>query len=161
MHEFIRFLIFGLPTWALVDGTWSILYQLAINLPEGYQISAYLMLALTIGNFFPIVLGSMVLPRASPRTGHFIIVLILFFGFLVGILLSMFWKSVISINGRGYSVPLYCLFFVAGSCASSSNVTHFSMVSLWPAKCTTFLATGMGIGSMISGILAILQGLLN
>ncbi len=154
----------GLPTWALVDGTWAALSQLANNLPEGYNISAYLILALTIGNLSPVILG-LYLKRSggngdgSKRHQNIFlqnaIRVILCVGFTTGILMSIFWKYSV----QNTSLPLYILFFVVGMCSSTSNVTHYTFVSKFEATNTTALATGMGLGSMTAGILGILQGL--
>jgi hypothetical protein len=50
------------------------------------------------------------------------------------------------------------LFFVLGGCAALSNITHYTFVSQLSAKHTSFLAVGIALGSMTSGMLAILQG---
>jgi hypothetical protein len=154
----MEFLLIGLPSWVLVDGTWSCLSQLAQNLPEGYNISSYLMISLTLGNVFPIALGSTFLSSASYEQIRWTVYGILMVGLLAGVSLSQCWDLPVTIKGTPVSIPLFVLFFVVGSCASTSNVTHFTLVSSWPAKCTTYLATGMGVGPMIAGILALIQG---
>ena len=154
-RECFMYILFGLPTWVLVDGTWSILSQLSESLPESYQISSYLILALTIGNIIPLFIGGFLLRENSSIRLPTIIKLILVIGFITGLCLSLFWDRTIS----NYSIPLYILFFVVGTCSSSSNVTHFTYVSTSKQYNTTYLATGMGLGSMISGLLALIQGL--
>lgn len=156
--NFLYFILFGLPTWALVDGTWASLSQLANTLPEGYDISAYLILCLTIGNIFPLMIGYY-LQDAQISELSIIIKFILVAGFVTGILMCGLWQYTIPIGQDEYSVPLYILFFIVGACSSSSNVTHYTFVSTYIASNTTALGTGMGIGSMIAGLLGILQGL--
>lgn len=157
-ESFAYFLLFGLPTWALVDGTWAALSQLADNLPEGYDISAYLILCLTAGNVFPLIIGYF-LHDVTVSTLSMLIKCILVTGFITGILMCSLWSYTVPIGGNEYSVPLYILFFVVGACSSTSNVTHYTFVSTYIASNTTALGTGMGIGSMIAGLLGILQGL--
>jgi hypothetical protein len=156
MHELCLYGLLGLPTWTLVDGTWAVLSQLADTLPEGYNISAYLILSLTIGNLVPLVLGLTV--HDSRSLIKRIIYAILFTGLLAGVLLSAFWDNSVMVSGGKTSLPLFLLFFVVGACASSSNVTHYTYVSLSAAHNTTALATGMGLGSMTAGVVALLQG---
>jgi MFS family permease len=156
--EYSRFIFFGLPTWALVDGTWAALSQLANTLPEGYNISAYLILALTFGNLSPLLLG-FILRDASDVFLRNVINVILVVGLSTGILMSILWNVTVSISSNQVSLPLYILFFTVGACSSSSNVTHYTFVSKFEASDTTALATGMGLGSMIAGLLGILQGL--
>ncbi len=152
------FVIFGLPTWALVDGTWSSLSQLADRLPEGYNISAYLILSLTLGNIFPIAIGYALEKFFSPSLLENLIYWILTIGAFTGILMGVFYDYSVSVGGSDVSLPLCILFFIVGGCSSSSNVTHFTYVSTFSAQSTTALGTGMGFGSMIAGILGILQG---
>ena len=158
-NEEWMFLLFGLPTWTLVDGTWSALSQIAIVAPESYKISSYLMLALTSGNIFPLIIGQL-LRKGSEKRLQKSISTILGLGLVTGILLSFVWSTNVKISGRSTSLPLYILFFVLGSCSASSNVTHYMFVSNFAPKTTTILSTGMGLGSMIAGLLALLQGLL-
>lgn len=155
----IEFVVVGVPTWALVDGTWSMLSQLANHCPEGYAISSYLILCLTVGNLVPLALGFALKNYSSIATRK-LIRLILLLGLGTGILMSFFWEHSIALSsGKRISLPLYVLFFVVGACSSSSNVTHFTFVSRYDAINTTALAAGMGIGSMFAGLLAIAQGL--
>lgn len=153
----LKFLLLGLPTWALVDGTWAVLAQLAETLPAGYNISSYLMLSLTLGNVLPLVIGTILRKYSTQRIGH-VIQFILTIGFLAGVFMAVFWDYTVPVHGGRESLPLYFLFFIVGACSSSSNVTHFTYVSLYEATNTTALATGMGVGSMLAGILAIVQG---
>ena len=158
MHDFYLYGILGLPTWTLVDGTWAILSQLADVLPEGYNISAYLILSLTFGNIVPLFLG-LTIKENSPSL-QFAIYSILYIGLITGIILAVVWDQSVSIANTKVSLPLFIMFFIIGACASSSNVTHYTFVSRSEAHNTTSLATGMGLGSMTSGILALFQGLL-
>jgi hypothetical protein len=157
--EFQLFVFLGLPTWALVDGTWAALSQLAETLPEGYSISAYLILALTFGNIVPLVVG-IILNKSIPETVKILIRAILITGLCTGLLMGFLWNITIPTGSSRTSWPLFILFFIVGACASSSNVTHYTFVSLTHAPNTTGLATGMGLGSMTAGILALIQGLL-
>ena len=152
------FILFGLPTWALVDGTWASLSQLAEHLPEGYNISAYLILSLTLGNIFPILIGYIMEKSHSQILLVRLIYFILVTGFITGILMGIVWEYSVTVSGTAISLPLMLLFFIVGACSSSSNVTHYMYVSTYLPRNTTDLGTGMGVGSMISGILGILQG---
>lgn len=157
MHEHYWYALLGLPTWALVDGTWAVLSELADVLPEGYNISAYLILSLTIGNLVPLVIGLTI--QDSSALLKRVIYTILVVGLIAGIFMSVFWDHSVSVSGGRASVPLFFLFFVVGACSSSSNVTHYTYVSRSAASNTTALATGMGLGSMTAGVVGLIQGL--
>ena len=158
--ETYLFILFGLPTWMLIDGTWAILSQLSDELPEQYKISSYLILSLTLGNLIPLGVGYK-LRECSPE--HLVLLLksIIITGLVTGIFMSIFWNYSVRLSSSSTpsSLPLYILFFVMGTCSSSSNITHYTYVSISSPENTTHLSTGMGMGSSISGCLALLQGL--
>jgi MFS family permease len=156
----VLFLLLGLPSWTLVDGTWAALSQLATALPEGYRISSYLMLSLTLGNSVSILTGGCFLRKASFQRLRTVIGIIILTGLTSGIGLSLFWQYSVQFGDTTVSLALYVCFFFVGSCATMSNVTHMTFVSHWAAANTTWLATGMGLGSMCAGLLSLLQGLL-
>ena len=157
--ETYLFILFGLPTWMLIDGTWAILSQLSDELPEQYKISSYLILSLTLGNLIPLV--GYKLRECSPDQLVLLLKSILITGLVTGILMSIFWNYSVRLSSSSTpsSLPLYILFFVMGTCSSSSNITHYTYVSIYSPENTTHLSTGMGMGSSISGCLALLQGL--
>jgi len=161
VKETYLFIVFGLPTWVLIDGTWSILSQLSKELPEQYKISSYLILALTLGNLIPLGMGYK-LKECSPEQLVLLLKSILITGLVTGILMSIFWNYSITLSSSSTpsSLPLYILFFAIGTCSSGSNITHYTYVSISSPENTTYLSTGMGMGSSISGCLALLQGLL-
>lgn len=153
-----QFALIGLPVWILVDGTWSELSNLADHAPEGYKISAYLIFGISLGNTVPLI-GGMLLKNASQKKLKRVILATMLVAFTSGILMSLFWTSTIVLSGRPYSIPMLSLFTILGACASLSNVTHFTFVSLYAADNTTALAVGMALGSMTAGFLAIIQGI--
>ena len=159
--EAYLFILLGVPTWALIDGTWAILSQLSDVLPEHYKISSYLILSLTLGNLIPLGIGYK-LRECSSAQLYLCIKVILIIGLITGIFMSVFWNYSIRLSSSTTpsSLPLYILFFVMGTCSSGSNITHYTYVSTFIPENTTFLSTGMGMGSCISGSLALMQGLL-
>lgn len=159
MSEYSSFLLIGLPTWAVIDGTWAVLAELADRLPEGYGISAYLMLSLTLGNVTSLAAGY-VLTKATRAQLRHAIMFVLCFGCVTTLLLAFLWQYTVSAGGGRLSLPLFVIFFGMGACSSVSNVTHYMFVSTCLPSSTTALSLGMGLGSMVAGVLAILQGLL-
>lgn len=153
-----QILLFGLPSWILIDITWSMVSQIAKHVPESYSITAYLIFALTIGNLVPLFLNTVIFQYGTKKL-HLLISIILFVGFLCGIALSLLWNRPITIGSHQYSIPFCCVFFLIGACSSSSNVTHYMFVSQFTSKETTYLSTGMALGSMTAGLFGLLQGL--
>lgn len=157
VERHLAFALVGLPTWALIDGTWALLSQLADRVPEGYNISAYLILSLTLGNIVPLASNSL-LKSMSLHELRVVMGCILGVGFSCGIGMSLLWHVTVDVAGHGHSVLFCLLFFVVGACSSTSNVTHFTYVSGYASNETTALSTGMAVGSMLAGVLGILQG---
>jgi hypothetical protein len=151
-----HFFLLGMPSWALVNGTWASLAALAANVPEGYNISAYLILSLTLGNVLPFYLGQksyMYSKRQLARIMYVIQVV----GLVAGMLMAVFWDYSVTVGKDELSIPLFVLFFVIGACSASTSVTYFTYVAKYSPLCTTYLSTGMGAGSFIAGFLSILQ----
>ena len=72
--------------------------------------------------------------------------------------MALLWDKSVRVGGHNYSIIFYLLFFIVGTCSSTSNVTHFTYVSVFTSNETTALSTGMAIGSMLAGFMGILQG---
>lgn len=158
MNNLKYILFFGLPSWILIDLTWSMLSQISNHVPESYSISVYLIFSLTIGNIIPLILNN-ILKKTTKVFLNILIFIILSIGLLSGIGLAIVWNKPITIRNHQYSILFCILFFIVGACSSSSNVTHYIFISKFTSKETTFLSTGMAIGSLIAGILGVTQGL--
>lgn len=72
--------------------------------------------------------------------------------------MSLLWSVTVPAGDHRYSFIFCVLFFFVGACSATSNVTHFTYVSVFPSNETTALSTGMALGSMLAGVLGILQG---
>ena len=130
---------------------------------KGYSISAYLILALTLGNLCPLLVNSnqSIVHEIKAINSPWItraISFILITGLAAGILLASTFNIPVTIGENQYSIFLYLSFFIIGSCSSSSNVTHYIFVSSRTHKHTTALSVGMALGSTIAGVSGILQG---
>jgi hypothetical protein len=77
---------------------------------------------------------------------------------LLQVAMSLLWHTTISVGGHEYSLVFCLLFFLVGACSATSNVTHFTYVSVFPSNETTAVSTGMALGSMLAGLLGMLQG---
>jgi hypothetical protein len=154
--QLVSFFVLGMPSWALVNGTWAALASLAENVPEGYNISAYLILSLTLGNFLPFYLGQKSY-LFSKRELAKVMYAIQIVGFTAGILMAFFWDDSVTIGSYELSLPLFLLFFVVGACSASTSVTYFTYVAKYSPLCTTYISTGMGAGSFLAGLFALVQ----
>lgn len=175
MSDKFLYLCLGLPTWCLINGTFGVLFKLVETQPESYSISSYITVAITIGNMIALYIGLHCRQLIHSQTVP-MIRCILLLGLATCVLLALFWSSVTG----GVSAALFVLCFSAGVCASTSNILLFTFVSMaaaaaptWVdsqgggqggekrasvAAATSMLATGMGVGSMLSGLMALCIG---
>lgn len=72
--------------------------------------------------------------------------------------MALLWRTTIPVGGNDYSLVFCLIFFAVGACSSTSNVTHFTYVAVFPDNETTALSTGMALGSMAAGVMGLLQG---
>lgn len=171
-----EFLLLGLPTWCLMQGSFGILYKLVDTQPEGFDISTYVMTSLTLGNIFALYFGNTHQKLLYEKSVE-VIACLLVAGLLTGIGLAICWWWTIN----GTSFPLFVLMFCGGLVSATSNIALFTFVfsprflnhkvpgctahgeatalnTQGPAGRTTALATGMALGSGFSGLLALTQG---
>lgn len=79
-------------------------------------------------------------------------------GFLAAFAIAIFWDVNFIIASMDVSAPLLVLFFIVGACSSSTSVINFAFVAVHPQSCTTYMATGMGFGSMVGGLTSLIIG---
>jgi hypothetical protein len=123
---------------------------------QGYDIGAYLMLALTLSNAAPAALHMLIRTQdmhAQKRNLWAVHAL----GIVTTVLLGACWAVTTPVGDKSYSVPLFLLTIAAGATCNTTTVTHFSFVGHFERRCTSMLSFGAGLGSFFVGILAIFQ----
>jgi hypothetical protein len=171
-----EFLLLGLPTWCLMQGSFGVLYKLVDTQPEGFNISTFMMASLTLGNVFALYFGYSHQKLLYERAVE-VITCLLITGLLTGLGMSACWWWTVD----GVSLPLFVLMFCSGLVSATSNIALFTFVfspkflshkpptctkhgeatslsTQGPAGRTTALATGMALGSGFAGLLALTQG---
>lgn len=147
-----KFFVLGIPTWSMVNATWVLLSELARVLPEGYNISAYLVVSLTLANVFPLGFGYL-LYSLDDHALRQVIIIMNTIGFVAGILLSFVWDWEFSIGSNFHlSLPLLFIFFIISAVSASSTVADWKFVAEFSSTCTTYLATGMGLGTLSAAL---------
>lgn len=148
----------GLPTWILVNGTWSALSGMADKAPEGFAISAYLMLCLSTGNLCPLIMNAYVFRNLSPRGILGVVCLLDIVGLVSGIAMALSWEWTVSISGQRSSLALFLCFLSVGASSSAANVAKYMLVANLSGTHTSHLSTGIALGSMLAGLLGIARG---
>jgi hypothetical protein len=148
----------GLPTWILVNGTWSALSGMADKAPEGFAISAYLMLCLSTGNLCPILMNAYVLRGLSPRGLLRVVLLLDVVGLLAGLAMAVSWQWTLRIASEPTSLYLFVCFLIVGASSSAANVAKYMLVANLSSAHTSHLSTGIALGSMLAGLTGIARG---
>ena len=161
-------MLLGLPTWGLVNAIYGIMFHLVKSQPEAYSISAYVTLALSCGNIVSIICSLLYKDILYAHTAT-IVRNLLVLGLASGSLLAIFWS--LSINNA--SIPLFLLVFLIGISSTGLNISMFTLiyspqlnqkltssseVDNEESSHISSVATGMGLGSMMSGLLALILG---
>ena len=144
--------LLGLSSWLLISGIYSVSAAFAETLPEGYDISTYLVFTQAASNICPAILQFCFQFKDDCVVKRFVLGN-LCCGIVVSICLAFFWDHIIA----GYSISLYILTFISGCLNSATNITHYSFVARFEYKCTLYYSAGLGLGSTAVGLLSLLQ----
>lgn len=148
----------GLPTWILVNGAWAALAGMADRAPEGFAISAYLIMCLSTGNLCPLLMNAYVLRDITPRGLVLVVAVLDAVGLVSGVAMALLWQETVSIGGQSSSLYLFIFFLAVGAASSAGSVAKFMLVANLSGAHTAHLSTGMALGSLVAGLLGLARG---
>eukprot|EP00211_Chloroparvula_japonica_P002101 CAMPEP_0119124066 /NCGR_PEP_ID=MMETSP1310-20130426/3796_1 /TAXON_ID=464262 /ORGANISM="Genus nov. species nov., Strain RCC2339" /LENGTH=464 /DNA_ID=CAMNT_0007113955 /DNA_START=135 /DNA_END=1529 /DNA_ORIENTATION=+ len=143
------YFLLGLSSWLLVNGAFLELPILFMVSPEGYAIASYIVLAVQVGNIFP-VLYVYAFPQVEVTIAIGVNLLVTE---LAAVLLIFFWDAV----AFDHSVGLIVLSAVAGGVGSMSMVTLFSFASRASSQHMTAAAAGVSFNGLLGSVIALIQ----
>ena len=149
----VAFGLLGLSSWLLVSGIYTVVASFSDVLPEGYDISVYLVSIQALSNIVPAILQVVLPSSVKPRLLTRLVWVNLIIGFITCVLGGIFWDQTVN----DYSVCLYMFMFMAGALASATNITHFSLVARYEKRCALYYTFGLGIGGSLVGVLGLFQ----
>uniref|UniRef100_A0A8D2AHA4 Riboflavin transporter n=1 Tax=Sciurus vulgaris TaxID=55149 RepID=A0A8D2AHA4_SCIVU len=149
--------LFGMGSWAAVNGIWVELPVVVKDLPEGWSLPSYLSVLVALGN-----LGLLVVTlwrRLAPSKGERVPIQVVQGLSMVGTaLLAPLWHHVTPVAGQPHSVAFLTLALVLALACCASNVTFLPFLSHLPPPFLRSFFLGQGLSALLPCILALVQG---
>lgn len=149
--------LFGMGSWAAINGVWVELPLVVKDLPEGWSLPSYLSVLVALGN-----LGLLVVTlwrRLAPGKGERAPIQVVQALSVVGIaLLAPLWSQVATAAGQNHSVAFLTLTFVLALACCASNVTFLPFLSHLPPPFLRSFFLGQGLSALLPCVLALVQG---
>ncbi|XP_038050964.1 solute carrier family 52, riboflavin transporter, member 3-B-like [Patiria miniata] len=158
----ILVMLFGTGSWVAINGLWVQLPLLVSrNVPEGYNLAAYLTIIIQLANIGPLIFT--LANYFSPKGLHveipanFVIVSI---GCISTLLLVFFWDyyTVWVIDNTLHSTALLCLAFFLSIVDCTSSVAFTPFMSVLKNSYLTWYFVGEGLSSLLPSVVALIQG---
>ncbi|KAL1767373.1 solute carrier family 52, riboflavin transporter, member 2 [Sigmodon hispidus] len=149
--------LFGMGSWAAVNGIWVELPVVVKELPEGWSLPSYLSVLVALGN-----LGLLLVTlwrRLARGKGERIPIQVVQGLSVVGTaLLALLWHHETSVAGQPHSVAFLTLAFVLALACCASNVTFLPFLSHLPPPFLRSFFLGQGLSALLPCVLALVQG---
>ncbi|XP_008569908.1 PREDICTED: solute carrier family 52, riboflavin transporter, member 2 [Galeopterus variegatus] len=149
--------LFGMGSWAAVNGIWVELPVVVKDLPEGWSLPSYLSVLVALGN-----LGLLVVTlwrRLAPGKGERVPIQVVQALSVVGTaLLAPLWHRVAPVAGQLHSVAFLTLALVLAMACCASNVTFLPFLSHLPPPFLRSFFLGQGLSALLPCVLALVQG---
>ncbi|XP_038616237.1 solute carrier family 52, riboflavin transporter, member 2 [Tachyglossus aculeatus] len=152
--------LFGMGSWVAINGIWVELPVVVQDLPEGWNLPAYLSVLIALGNVGPLVVT---LCRrcgwggAGPGERRLIRAVQLLA--VVGMaLLAPLWARTASVLGQPHAVAFLVLAFALAVACCTSNLTFLPFLTRLPPACLRTFFLGQGLSALLPCVLALAQG---
>lgn len=149
--------LFGMGSWAAVNGIWVELPVVVKELPEGWSLPSYLSVLVALGN-----LGLLLVTlwrRLARGKGERVPIQVVQGLSIVGTgLLAPLWNHVAPVAGQPHSVVFLTLAFVLALACCASNVTFLPFLSHLPPPFLRSFFLGQGLSALLPCVLALGQG---
>lgn len=150
--------LFAMGSWISVNSLWVELPVVVRELPEGWNLPAYLSVLIAFGNLGPIAVT--VTHHCAPGrlNERLVIHCIQLLAVVASAFLAIFWSHTVVIAGEERSLPfLLFTFFLALVCCTS-NVTFLPFMFRYPPQYIRTFFIGQGFSALFPCIVALGQG---
>lgn len=149
--------LFGMGSWAAVNGIWVELPVVVKELPEGWSLPSYLSVLVALGN-----LGLLLVTlwrRLARGKGERIPIQVVQGLSIAGTaLLAPLWHYEAPVAGQPHSVAFLTLAFILALACCASNVTFLPFLSHLPPPFLRSFFLGQGLSALLPCVLALAQG---
>lgn len=149
--------LFGMGSWAAVNGVWVELPVVVKDLPEGWSLPSYLSVLVALGNLGLLVVTAW--RRLAPGKGERIpIRVVQALSVAAMALLAPLWHHVAPVGGQQHSVAFLTLALLLAMACCASNVTFLPFLSHLPPPFLRSFFLGQGLSALLPCVLALVQG---
>ncbi|KAM7075791.1 solute carrier family 52, riboflavin transporter, member 2 isoform 1-T1 [Molossus nigricans] len=149
--------LFGMGSWASINGIWVELPVVVKDLPEGWSLPSYLSVLVALGNLSLLVVT--LWRRLALGKGEQVPIQVVQALNVVGTaLLAPLWQQVTPVGGQYHSVAFLTLAFVLALACCASNVTFLPFLSRLPPPFLRSFFLGQGLSALLPCVLALAQG---
>lgn len=149
--------LFGMGSWAAINGIWVELPVVVKDLPEGWSLPSYLSVLVAVGNLglLVVTLWRRLAPGKSERAPIQGVQALSIAGTA---LLAPLWHHVAPVTGQPHSVAFLTLALVLALACCASNVTFLPFLSHLPPPFLRSFFLGQGLSALLPCVLALVQG---
>ncbi|XP_057592835.1 solute carrier family 52, riboflavin transporter, member 2 [Hippopotamus amphibius kiboko] len=149
--------LFGMGSWAAINGIWVELPVVVKDLPEGWSLPSYLSVLVALGNLG--LLAVTLWRRLAPGKGERAPIQVVQALSVVGTaLLAPLWPHMTAVAGQVHSVAFLALAFLLALACCASNVTFLPFLSRLPPPFLRSFFLGQGLSALLPCVLALVQG---
>ncbi|XP_040350691.1 solute carrier family 52, riboflavin transporter, member 2 isoform X1 [Herpailurus yagouaroundi] len=149
--------LFGMGSWAAINGIWVELPVVVKDLPEGWSLPSYLSVLVALGNLglLVVTLWRRLAPGKSEQAPIQVVQALSVVGTA---LLAPLWHHVAPVAGQLHSVAFLTLALVLALACCASNVTFLPFLSHLPPPFLRSFFLGQGLSALLPCVLALVQG---
>ncbi|CAH6791085.1 solute carrier family 52, riboflavin transporter, member 2 [Phodopus roborovskii] len=149
--------LFGMGSWAAVNGIWVELPVVVKELPERWSLPSYLSVLVALGNL-GLLLVTLWRRLARSKDERIPIQVVQGLSIVGTALLAPLWDRVAQVAGQSHSVAFLTLAFVLALACCASNVTFLPFLSHLPPPFLRSFFLGQGLSALLPCVLALVQG---
>ncbi|XP_075440111.1 solute carrier family 52, riboflavin transporter, member 2-like [Ascaphus truei] len=151
--------LFGMGSWVSVNSLWVELPVVVKELPEGWNLPAFLTVLIALGNTGPlaVTLSHRLCPPGR-LSEVWLIRSIHVLSLVSAAFLAVFWDRQVTVAGEARSVPYLLLAFLLALGCCTSNVTFLPFMYRFPQQYVRSFFIGQGLSALFPCVLALAQG---
>ncbi|KAK2140986.1 hypothetical protein LSH36_1190g00011 [Paralvinella palmiformis] len=155
---YLAVVFFAISAWIDINGLFVEVPLIVNVMPEGWSLFAYLALVVQVANIGPI--AYMIWKKAFPGSVKEwqMAYVIIGIGALVCLLRAFIWQETTIINGQPHSTALFVLVSFLALVDCTSSVVYLPYMGQYKPQYMTSYYIGEGLGSMIPGLVGLIQG---
>ncbi|XP_061902220.1 solute carrier family 52, riboflavin transporter, member 2 [Entelurus aequoreus] len=150
--------LFAMGSWVSVNSLWVQLPVIVRDLPEGWNLPAYLSVLIAFGNLGPVAVTITHHCAPGRLNERLVIHFIQGLAVVASALLAIFWWHKVAVVGQERSVPFFFFTFVLSLVCCTSNVTFLPFMFRYPPQYIRTFFIGQGLSALFPCVVALGQG---